>query len=364
MSGGYRGHVKHSSEYYARPRRPVSLTRGRGPDRFMLALERVARGIEPLTARLRPGHPIPEPEGERTVRVERVEHPAEGVAQLTLVPARPGETLPAWQPGQHVDVVLGGGVLRQYSLTGDPSDRSAYRIAVRRIPDGVGSGLVHGLREGDTIGLRGPRNAFPFTRAERYLFVAGGIGITPILPMVLSAHRAAVPARTVYTGRSRATMPFADLLPGEVSVRPDDECGPPDPAAIVEGLTPGTAVYVCGPSPLIEAVRARTPEGTPFFSERFAPAPVVDGEPFEVQLGEDGPVVPIPADESALEVMRRVRPATAYSCRQGFCGTCRLTLLSGEADHRDRPTGGSPRGEEFAPCVSRAAGGERLVLDV
>lgn len=330
----------------------------------MLALERVARSVEPLTARLRPGHPVPEPTEDRPVRVERVEHPAEGVAELTLVPTRAGERLPDWQPGQHVDVVLDGGVLRQYSLTGDPADRSAYRIAVRRISEGVGSGLVHGLRAGDTVGLRGPRNAFPFTRAKRYLFVAGGIGITPILPMVLSAHRAGVPFRTVYTGRSRATMPFSDLLPGEVSVRPDNECGPPDPAAIVEGLTPDTAVYVCGPAPLIEAMRALTPEGTPFYSERFAPAPVVDGEPFEVQLGEGGPVVPIPAHESVLEAMRRVRPGTAYSCRQGFCGTCRLTLLSGEADHRDRPTGGSPRGTEFAPCVSRAAEGERLVLDV
>lgn len=364
MSGEYRKGVKHSTEHYARPRSPVSLMRGRGPDRFMLALGQVARSIEPLTARLRPGHPVPEPTGDRPVRVERVEHPAEGVAELTLVSDRPRESLPPWQPGEHVDVVLGDGVLRQYSLTGDPTDRSVYRIAVRRIPDGTGSGLVHGLSAGDTFGLRGPRNAFPFTRAERYLFVAGGIGITPILPMVLSAHRAGVPFRTVYTGRSRATMPFTDLLPGEVSVRPDDEFGPPDPAAIMEGLAPGTAVYVCGPSPLIEAVRALTPEGVPFYSERFAPAPVVDGEPFEVQLGQDGPVVSVQADESALEAMRRGRPETAYSCRQGFCGTCRLPLLSGEADHRDRPTGGAPRGAEFAPCVSRAAEGERLVLDV
>ena len=326
---GHDREVRHSAESYANPRRPVALFgRQRGPDRFMLALEHVAARIEPITSRWRPGHPLPEPVGDLPVRVARVERPAPDVAVLTLVPSNPGAVLPRWQPGHHVDVVLSGGVVRQYSLNGDPADRSSYRIAVRRIEGGVGSGLVHGLSEGDTVGLRGPRNAFPFSRAERYLFVAGGIGITPILPMVRAAHAAGREFGFVYTGRDRASMPFQDELPeaserADVFVRPDDECGVPDAGELLAGLTPGTAVYVCGPAPLIGALRERVPLGTPFFSERFSPPPIVDGRRFEVQLGRSGPVLTVPEDESALDVVRRVRPETAYSCRQGFCGTCR-----------------------------------------
>ncbi|MCY9787779.1 PDR/VanB family oxidoreductase [Nocardiopsis sp. EMB25] len=371
MTGADRGDhgasgVKHSAEYYARPRPPRSLFRGGGPDRFIRRIARLADTVEPITAKLPPGHPPPAPTGNLPVRVARVERPAPDVAALTLVHEEPGTPLPAWQPGHHVDVVLGGGVVRQYSLSGDPRDRSSYRIAVRRIPDGTGSGLVHALGEGDALGLRGPRNAFPFARADRYLFVAGGIGVTPILPMVREAHRSGTPFRMVYTGRSRESMPFTGELPDgvDVFVRPDDEYGVPDAEEILAGLTPGTAVYVCGPAPLINAVRDRVPNGAPFFSERFAPAPIVDGEPFELRLGRDGPVVSVPADETALDAVRGVRPETPYSCRQGFCGTCRVPLLEGAPDHRDRPTGGSPRGGEFALCVSRARAGERLVVDV
>lgn len=367
MTGDRDRGVKHSSESYANPRSPVSLFgRGKRPDRFMLALERLAKRIEPVTSTWRPGHPVPDPSGALPVRVARVQRPAADVAVLTLTPAEPGASLPRWQPGHHVDVVLGDGVVRQYSLSGDPADRSSYRIAVRRIEGGAGSGMAHRLTEGDTVGLRGPRNAFPLARAERYLFVAGGIGITPILPMVRAAHGAGRDFRFVYTGRNRASMPFQDELPegADVFVRPDDEYGPPDAEEILAGLAPGTAVYVCGPAPLINALRERAPLGTPFFSERFSPAPIVDGRRFEVRLGRSGPVLSVPEDESALDAVRKVRPETAYSCRQGFCGTCRVGLLEGVPDHRDRPTGGSPRGGEFALCVSRADEGEQLVLDL
>ena len=358
--------VRHSAARYANPRPPVALFRRSGPDRLMRALQGLAATVEPITARLPQGNGTPEPTDDLRVRVLRVERPVADVAALTLVPDRPGDRLPSWQPGHHVDVVLAGGVVRQYSLNGDPRDRGRYRIAVRRIPGGTGSALVHGLAEGDTLGLRGPRNAFPFTRAERYLFVAGGIGITPVLPMVWAAHRAGAPFRLVYTGRSRSGMPFLDELPegADAAVRPDDEYGPPEPARILDGLAEGTAVYACGPAPLIDAVRGHVPPGTPFFSERFAPVPITAGAAFEVRLGRDGPVVPVAADESALDAVRRVRPRTAYSCRQGFCGTCRVGVLEGEPEHRDRPTGGSARGAEFALCVSRAGEGKRIVIDV
>ena len=361
------GHrIKHSSEYYANPRSPVGLFQQDRPDRFMLVLGRLASRLEPLMSRLGPGRSAPAPGEDLSVRVARVEHPSSDVATLTLVPSVPGTTLPAWQPGHHVDVLLGEGVLRQYSLNGDPDDRSHYRIAVRRIEGGVGSGLVHKMSGGEVLGLRGPRNAFPFVPAQRYLFVAGGIGITPILPMVKAAHAARRPFRLVYTGRSRNSMPFLDELPedADVFVRPDDEYGAPRADELLAGHRPGTAVYVCGPAPLISGVQALVSEETPFHSERFSPAPIIDGRPFEVQLGRSGPVLPVSEDETVLDVLQRVRPDTPYSCRQGFCGTCRVGLLEGTPEHRDRPTGGSSRGSEFATCVSRADEGERIVLDL
>nr|WP_246421913.1 PDR/VanB family oxidoreductase [Nocardiopsis mwathae] len=308
------------------------------------------------------------------VRVSRIDRPADGVAALTLEAAG-GTPLPTWQPGCHVDVVLPSGLVRQYSLCGDPGDRARYRIAVRRIPGGRGSGEVHGLAEGARLTLRGPRNAFPFPRFERYLFVAGGIGITPILPMVRAAGRLGADFRLVYTGRSRASMPFLDEVaavpaagggPGpRIEIRPDDEFGPPAAEDLVAGIAPGTAVYVCGPPPLIEGVRGALPDlpGLPLFWERFSPPPITDGAAFEVELARSGQVLRVPADRTALDVIAEVRPETPYSCRQGFCGTCRVRLLSGEADHRDRPTGGSSRREEIAICVSRSGGG-RLRLDM
>ncbi|GAA2005756.1 PDR/VanB family oxidoreductase [Nocardiopsis rhodophaea] len=362
--------MKHSEEKYADPPFPRD-PRGR-PDRFYRTLERIVPALERFSAMIGTMSPPPPVDRDLDVTVARVDRPAEGVAALTLQRVG-GAPLPAWQPGCHVDVVLPSGQVRQYSLCGDPADRGRYRIAVRRIPDGRGSGEVHALTAGARLTLRGPRNAFPFARRERYLFIAGGIGITPILPMVRAAARHHTEFRFVYTGRSRTTMPFLDELsslasgaPGSrMDIRPDDEFGPPSAETLVGDVAPGTAVYVCGPPPLIAAVRDALPDrpDVALFWERFSPPPIVDGTEFEVELARSGRVLRVPADRSALDVISEARPDTPSSCRQGFCGTCRVRLLSGPADHRDRPTGGSPRREEIAICVSRSLGG-RLRLDM
>jgi ferredoxin-NADP reductase len=192
---------------------------------------------------------------EFEVVVDRIGHEADGVVSLWL--RHPdGGPLPAWTPGAHLDVFLPSGRQRQYSLTNDPADRGFYRIAVRLIADGEGgSAEIHrDLRAGDRLCVRGPRNAFPLVEAPCYLFVAGGIGITPILPMVAAAERAAVPWRLMYLGRSRSRMPFlydlARYTGGDVVVRPDDEYGVPDARMIFEQTPPGAAVYVCGPPPV------------------------------------------------------------------------------------------------------------------
>lgn len=296
--------------------------------------------------------------------VRRVRAEADDVVSLSMV--RPcGAPLPSWRPGSHVDVVLPSGRQRQYSLCGDPADRHGYRIAVRRIADGDGgSREMHGLRAGDRLRIRGPRNAFTFVdTAPSYLFVAGGIGITPILPMVRAAGDR---GRLVYLGRSRASMPFLGELPDTVTVRPDDEYGSPDITEILAAAEPGAAVYVCGPPPVLEAAHRCLFELNPAASlhtERFSALPVVDGTAFDVTLARTGVTVRVGAKETALDAIRRAVPGAAYSCRQGFCGTCRTGVLAGDVDHRDRLLPDGARAGSMLPCVSRSTGGP-LVLDL
>ncbi|WP_243793764.1 PDR/VanB family oxidoreductase [Saccharopolyspora gloriosae] len=303
--------------------------------------------------------------------VNEVRREAADVVSVTLSePA--GGRLPSWVPGAHVDVFLPSGKQRQYSLCGDPADRYRYRIAVRRLADGLGgSREIHDeLATGDRITIRGPRNAFRLIEAESYLFVAGGIGITPILPMVRECHRRGVPWKIVYLGRSRGALPFLAELArydsGVVEVRPDDECGLPDIAAILPEAAPGAAVYVCGPAPLMTTahglMREINPTGS-LHTERFSALPVRGGTPFEVHLERTGTTVSVPSGESALAAIRRELPGVAYSCQQGFCGTCKVRVLDGEVEHRDRLLLDGERAESMLICVSRSAG-ERLTIDL
>lgn len=288
-----------------------------------------------------------------------------------------GGRLPKWRAGAHVDVHLPSGRKRQYSLCGDPADRTSYRIAVRRIPaqsGGLGGSVeMHDLPVGSTLQVSRPRNAFPLavpghgSPAERLHFVAGGIGITPILPMVRLADALEVEWTMVYVGRRRDTLPFLDELASygdRVVIRTDDTDGLPTAADLLAGVDVGTAVYCCGPVPMIDVLRTGLLDrpDVEFHFERFSAPPVVDGRAFTLELENTGEVFEVPADRSPLDVLAEAYPAIPYSCRQGFCGTCKLTVLDGEADHRD----GSLTADERAtgcllPCVSRARG-DRLVV--
>ncbi|SFO29187.1 Ferredoxin-NADP reductase [Pseudonocardia ammonioxydans] len=306
--------------------------------------------------RRRPAGPV---DRSLPVEVRALRRPCPDVAVLDLVPAG-SAPLPRWRPGAHVDVELPSGLLRQYSLCGDPADRSAYRIAVRAVPGGAGSAEVHALTAGTRLRLHGPRNAFPLATAPSYLFLAGGIGITPIAPMVRAAHAAGIPWRLVHTGRDLASMPLSDelaaLAPGRVHRRPDDTAGVPTAADLLSGMDDGAAVHCCGPPPMIEAVRRAVPAGQRFHAERFSPPPIREGRPFTVRI-VGGPDVAVPADRSALDAVRAVRPDVPYSCRQGFCGTCHVRLVAGttQVDTATPDPAGPGR---TALCVGRAAGDE------
>jgi len=308
-----------------------------------------------------------------TLEVESAELCATDVLTITLVDAG-GDALPRWTPGAHIDVDLGAGLVRQYSLCGDPDDLGRWRIAVLREAAGRGgSQRVHDLaRAGEKLPVRGPRNHFPLVDADRYIFIAGGIGITPILPMIRRAAARGRPWTAVYGGRSRRSMAFVDELGavpgGELEIVPHDECGLPDLPSVLGAPAERTAIYCCGPEPLITAVEreaAHWPPGT-LHRERFTAAPAVaDGGAFDVVLQRSGVRLTVPEYEPLLDVIESAGIAVDNSCRAGICGTCLVRVSSGEPDHRDDVLSDDERerGEVMLPCVSRARGAV-LVLDL
>lgn len=283
-----------------------------------------------------------------------------------------GSDLPAWKPGAHVDLILGDDLIRQYSLCGDPGNTTSWRLGVLREPDSRGgSRFIHEeIRAGSTVLARGPQNHFPLEPAERYLFVAGGIGITPILAMIGAAECAGAQWQLLYGGRRRASMAFLDEVEkyeGKVTVCPQDECGLLDLAGFLGDASADTAVYCCGPEPLIAAMEATcTAQSLPLHVERFSPRPLTDAAPneeFQVVCAESGITVTVPADSTILAEVRKAGVDVLSSCSEGTCGTCETDVLEGEPDHRDSVLTPEERksGESMMICVSRCLG-KRLVL--
>ena len=313
-------------------------------------------------------------ESETAVRVEAKHVAADGVVVLDLG-GLDGKPFPPWEAGAHVDLVLDAAPTRQYSLCGDPQDRATLRIGVLRDPDGSGSSRhVHdALEVGDVVRVRGPRNHFPLEPSPRYLFIAGGIGITPILPMIAAAQAAGSDWRLVYAGRRRTSMAFLPELAAHgsrVSVRPKDESGPLDLDELLGTPQDGTLVYCCGPERLLAAVEARC-AGWPAGAvnvERFHPRPLAEAAPteaFEVVLERSGLTLPVPADRSVLDVVEAAGVDVLSSCREGTCGTCEVRVLGGAPDHRDSVLGEVERasGQATMICVSRSTT-PHLVLDL
>jgi ferredoxin-NADP reductase len=308
------------------------------------------------------------------VRVTAKQHVSHGVVALTLE-APDGRRLPDWTPGAHIDLTLPTGLTRQYSLCGDRWDAHRYRIGVLREVDGRGgSAYVHDqLDVGDLLGLGGPRNNFPLVPAQSYLFVAGGIGITPLLPMVVQAHLLGADWRLLYGGRTRRSMAFLDELTGygdRVRIAPQDETGLLDLGGFLPAPRDGVRVYCCGPAPLLAAIGTATADWPAHAvrTERF----VADGRaaparttPFDVRLARSGRTVTVAPSESVLDAVHAAGIDVLSSCRQGVCGTCETEVLDGEPDHRDTILDDHERaaGDCMFPCVSRSCG-DLLVLDL
>ncbi|MYV99210.1 PDR/VanB family oxidoreductase [Streptomyces sp. SID3343] len=305
--------------------------------------------------------------------VRQVRWEAAGVVSLILTDPI-GRDLPGWQPGAHIDLTVGDGSVRQYSLCGDPDDRKSYRIGVLREADGRGgSRFIHDrLRVGALIDVAGPRNHFPFHPPSRIRFVAGGIGITPLIPMIREAEYRGLDWELTYGGRSRASMAFLDELDSSrVHVHPADEDGPIDLDTALGDPCEDTAVYICGPGRLLDAVEERAsswPRGA-LHLERFSAPPAAVPEsgdvPFEVVAKRSGITVTVPADGTILRTLENAGVSTLSSCSEGICGACETLVVDGKPDHRDHVLGEEEKasGEYIMICVSRACT-ERIVLDI
>jgi ferredoxin-NADP reductase/DMSO/TMAO reductase YedYZ heme-binding membrane subunit len=283
-----------------------------------------------------------------------------------------GRPLPCWEPGAHIELALPSSRRRQYSLCGDPNDTRSYRIAILQVPGGRGGSVeVHtDARAGQLITVHGPRNHFPLVPCPAYLFIAGGIGITAMMAMVARVAAAGGEWKLVYAGRRRASMAFLEevraLGADRVDVVPADERGRPDLDAIIDAAPTGAAVYCCGPDRMLQAVQQRvaTRLDLRLHSEPFAGTAASGGAAFHVELRRSGHIIGVPANRTVLQAIRSVVPTVSTGCEQGVCGVCRVTVLAGEPDHRDKLLSSAERAAgAMLICVSRARS-ERLTLDL
>jgi len=316
-------------------------------------------------------------EFESDLVVESCEVVAEDVVAVTLVHPD-GQTLPAWTPGAHIDLVLTPEITRQYSLCSSPADARRFTVGILNAPDSRGgSRYVHEkVATGSVIRIRGPRNHFPLVSSPRYVFIAGGIGITPMIPMIAEAEAAGAEWTLLYGGRSEASMAFTNelgaygdrvtFLPGNdvalMSAALDERLGTPQPE---------TLVYTCGPEGLLGAVEQRCatwPSGS-LHLERFA-AKATDGAvdvEFEVVLARTGITITVPADKSIFRAAEDNGVSVLGSCHEGICGTCETVIVDvdGEVDHRDSVLNAEEQAsnETMMICVSRCTSG-RITLDL
>jgi ferredoxin-NADP reductase len=319
-------------------------------------------------------------EVEIDVEVRRRAAVADGVVTLTLADPN-GADLPEWAPGAHIDLLMTPSLVRQYSLCGDTANRAEWQVGVLLDPDSRGgSQFVHDkLHEGATVRVRGPRNHFPLVGSPRYLFIAGGIGVTPMLPMIAAAVAAGAEWRLLYGGRTRSSMAFVDELERHgdrvtVCAR-DAQDGANFRTSLGSALSlaqENTLVYCCGPEGLLTAVEQACktwPEGS-LHIERFSAKELEPPSPealdiFELECQRSGLTLTVPPDKSVYEVCEDAGVDVLGSCMEGVCGTCECDVLEGEPDHRDSVLNDAEkaRNDVMMICVSRSRS-ERLVLDL
>ena len=314
--------------------------------------------------------------------VRQIRFEAIGINSYELVNPD-GEMLPVWDAGSHLDIHLPGGLIRQYSLCGDPADRSRYLIAVLKEEHGRGgSRLLHEtLQVQNIVTVSSPRNNFNIVpHATRYILIGGGIGITPLKAMAHELAAAGKPYSLHYCAKGAQYAAFREELNStDMSAFHYDGGNPAnglDIADLLKDYVEGTHLYYCGPGGFMNACAASSahwPKGT-VHSEHFKtptiPPTLVPpdadasvGEIFEVEISSTGTVLAIPADRSIVEVLNEAGIIIGTSCVSGLCGTCKVKYLSGAVDHRDFILSAEERQDHLTTCVSRATS-PKLVLDL
>jgi phthalate 4,5-dioxygenase reductase subunit len=301
------------------------------------------------------------------LRVTRAERIADGIHLFDFRDAA-GRALPEFSAGAHIAVRVPNGLLRKYSLCNNPAERDRYLIAVKREANGRGgsTSLIDSVKAGDDLMVTAPVNDFGLPpRAQDFLFIAGGIGITPMMAMIRQVQAEGKRFRLYYCSRSPETTAFIDALSvPEFKDRVTIHFDQGDPARSLD-LKPMLAerknrehLYCCGPRPLMEAVRAMTAHwsSAAVHFEAFSDAEThkPTDTPFKVRLARSGAEIDVPVTKTILEALRDHGLEVPSSCETGTCGTCRTKLLAGEADHRDLVLTEAERGSNIMICVSRA----------
>lgn len=307
---------------------------------------------------------------------------------VEIVLAAPDLSNVEWAPGAHIDLILPSGLVRQYSLCGGTPAAGELHIAVLDEPSGRGgSREVHqDLHPGVKVGVRGPRNHFKLVEAPEYLFIAGGIGITPILAMIAQVATTGASWSLLYGGRTRKSMAYVQELEnyhasrtclgtGEFSIVPEDELGRPDLRRALGSISSTTLVYACGPEPLLQAIEDLAAEllnPGQLHLERFGAAERAvdttgDGglDEFEVELAASGQVLQVGAEDRLIDIVRTVAPQVPFSCEEGYCGSCETGVMAGLPCHRDTVLTDEERAENdtMMICVGRSLT-KRLTLDL
>jgi phthalate 4,5-dioxygenase reductase component len=301
------------------------------------------------------------------LRVTRNDKIADGIHLLEFRDPG-GRSLPEFSAGAHIGIRVPNGLLRKYSLCNDPTERDRYQVAVKRESNGRGGScsLIDDTKAGDELDVIAPVNDFGLPpRAQDFLFIAGGIGVTPFMAMIREIMAQGKRFRLFYCSRSPETTAFRDELGApefkdSVIIHYDqgDVSRSLDLRPILVERKNREHLYCCGPRPLMEAVRAMTDHWSPtaVHFEAFSEAEThkADDKSFKVKLARSGAVIEVPTDKTILEVLRERGLDVPSSCETGTCGTCRTKMLAGEADHRDLVLAEHERKDTIMICVSRA----------
>lgn len=312
--------------------------------------------------------------GNETIRavVTQLSLLTDEILEVTLC-SKSGGSMPHWEPGSHIDILSEHGY-RQYSLCSDPQDQTHWKVAILREDTGSGGSrwFHENLHEGAEVTVRKPRNHFRLKNSSRYVFIAGGIGITPLKPMLEQAKRQGATYRLIYLGRSRNTMAYLDDLvrshPVDIWAR--DEGNRFTFERFVEVQDEAVQVYCCGPERLLSSleevckcnplIELHIERFQALSSQNFLP-----NRSFDVVLSRSGRTVTVHPEKTLLETLNANGCGIMSTCSKGTCGTCEVSVLEGIPEHRDTVLSLEERGENdvMMPCVSRSLS-ERLVLDL